>query len=199
MFPVSRCWPFVSFHNLLDFENHRTSTQYEDALISKLFGFTFCNSYGGFFYLAFVKEPVVGVACESNCMSLLSTNLTIVFVFQIVVGFCTKDVTGALPIWSLFRPIPWLCWKVTYVRVSNKHNGLTPKGLISNWHVVGNFIMCSLRANMEESLHWSINLSEQYQATAWNPPCPVPYPFPFSPPPPLSPLHMYDIVASVLG
>lgn len=68
-----------------DFENHRTSTEYEDSLVAKLFCFTFCNSYGGFVYLAFIGEPVVGVDCEKSCMSLLATNLTIVFVVQLLV------------------------------------------------------------------------------------------------------------------
>ncbi|CAM9118497.1 unnamed protein product [Ectocarpus sp. 13 AM-2016] len=75
---------------LTDFENHRTSTEYEDSLVSKLFCFTFCNSYGGFIYLAFIGEPVIGVACEKSCMSLLATNLTIVFVVQLVVGNLTE-------------------------------------------------------------------------------------------------------------
>lgn len=71
--------------NNQDFENHRTSTEYEDSLVAKLFCFTFCNSYGGFVYLAFIGEPVVGVDCERSCMSLLATNLTIVFVVQLLV------------------------------------------------------------------------------------------------------------------
>lgn len=53
--------------------------------MAKLFCFTFCNSYGGFVYLAFIGEPVVGVDCEKSCMSLLATNLTIVFVVQLLV------------------------------------------------------------------------------------------------------------------
>lgn len=77
---------YVCCHDL-DFENHRTATEYEDSLVAKLFSFTFCNSYGGFIYLAFIGEPVVGVACEYSCMSLLSTNLTIVFVVQLVVRY----------------------------------------------------------------------------------------------------------------
>ncbi|CAM9560241.1 unnamed protein product, partial [Laminaria digitata] len=75
---------------LTDFENHRTSTQYEDSLVTKLFCFTFCNSYGGFIYLAFIGEPVVGVACEKSCMNLLATNLTIVFAVQLLVGNLTE-------------------------------------------------------------------------------------------------------------
>eukprot|EP00903_Cladosiphon_okamuranus_P009327 g8896.t1 len=75
---------------LTDFENHRTSTEYEDSLVAKLFCFTFCNSYGGFVYLAFIGEPVVGVDCEKSCMSLLATNLTIVFIVQLLVGNVTE-------------------------------------------------------------------------------------------------------------
>ncbi|CAN0077413.1 unnamed protein product [Scytosiphon promiscuus] len=75
---------------LTDFENHRTSTEYEDSLVAKLFCFTFCNSYGGFVYLAFIGEPVMGVDCEKSCMSLLATNLTIVFVVQLLVGNLTE-------------------------------------------------------------------------------------------------------------
>lgn len=91
-----------------DFENHRTATEYEDSLVAKLFSFTFCNSYGGFMYLAFVGEPVVGVACERSCMSLLATNLTIVFGVQLLVSPFTLFASKSR--WFLhFRPtIPTL-------------------------------------------------------------------------------------------
>ena len=38
-----------------DFENHRTETEYENALIVKTFVFEFFNSYSTLFYIAFVK------------------------------------------------------------------------------------------------------------------------------------------------
>ena len=41
---------------LNDNENHRTDTEYEDALILKLFAFQFVNSYAALFYIAFIKE-----------------------------------------------------------------------------------------------------------------------------------------------
>lgn len=41
----------VRLNNL---ENHRTETQYEDALIAKVFTFQFINSYASYFFLAFV-------------------------------------------------------------------------------------------------------------------------------------------------
>ena len=59
-------------------ENHRTDTEYEDALISKLFAFQFVNSYGSFFYIAFIKEGV-GDPCQGSCMFELSFALAIIF------------------------------------------------------------------------------------------------------------------------
>lgn len=37
-------------------ENYRTKTEFDDALIFKLFTFEFANSYGSFFYLAFFRN-----------------------------------------------------------------------------------------------------------------------------------------------
>lgn len=41
-------------------ENHRTETEYEDALIGKVFVFKFINSFGSMCYVAFIKQ--VGAA-----------------------------------------------------------------------------------------------------------------------------------------
>jgi anoctamin-10/anoctamin-7 len=54
----NRIYAVVSVH-LNDYENHRTDTEYEDALISKTLSFQMVNSYGALMYIAFVKEPVV--------------------------------------------------------------------------------------------------------------------------------------------
>ncbi len=74
---------------MTDQENHRTSTQYEDALISKLFIFQFINSYSSFFFLAFIAQNLtrpdgvaddfVGQCGASSCMEPLSINLAIIF------------------------------------------------------------------------------------------------------------------------
>lgn len=74
---------------LTDQENHRTSTQYEDALIAKLFIFQFINSYSSFFFLAFIAQNLtkpngvtddfVGQCGASSCMEPLSINLAIIF------------------------------------------------------------------------------------------------------------------------
>lgn len=47
---------------LFSTENHRTQTSYEDALIIKLFGFQFVNSYTSLFYIAFFRQ----VQCCTN-------------------------------------------------------------------------------------------------------------------------------------
>jgi hypothetical protein len=64
--------------SLTDKENHRTDTEYEDALISKLFAFQFVNSYCSFFYIAFIKKGA-GDPCQGSCMSELSLALAIIF------------------------------------------------------------------------------------------------------------------------
>ncbi|CAE7603802.1 Ano7, partial [Symbiodinium microadriaticum] len=59
-------------------ENHRTDTQYEDALIAKLFAFQFVNSYASFVYIAFIKTTI-GDPCQGSCMSELSVALVTIF------------------------------------------------------------------------------------------------------------------------
>lgn len=61
---------------LTDYENHRTDTEYEDALIGKTFAFTFINSFSMLFYTAFVKPYIDDIdPCLNSCMSELSTSL----------------------------------------------------------------------------------------------------------------------------
>lgn len=92
---------------LTDWENHRTQTQYNDALIIKLFGFQFVNNYASCFYIAFFRGrfddnglfgrgPSYQDNCEGTCMSQLS--------FQVMVLMLTK------PLPKLFKDIvlPWL-------------------------------------------------------------------------------------------
>jgi anoctamin-10/anoctamin-7 len=74
---------------LTDSENHRTDTEYEDNLITKLFMFQFLNSYASFFFLAFiatwlpkpngVPAEFVGQCGAENCMEPLAINLAIIF------------------------------------------------------------------------------------------------------------------------
>jgi len=88
---------------LNDWENHRTDTQYEDALIAKTFVFSFVNSYATLFYLAFIKSgtTILGQVqlCEPKsegpnktqiardaCFGNLGTSLLIVFLLQLVIN-----------------------------------------------------------------------------------------------------------------
>jgi len=41
---------------MVDAENHRTDTAYENSIISKLFVFQFVNSYSSFFFIAFIAQ-----------------------------------------------------------------------------------------------------------------------------------------------
>jgi hypothetical protein len=63
---------------LTEYENHRTNTAYEDALIGKTFIFQFVNSFSSLFYIAFVKpyiqylDPCIGelISCVSHTFPL---------------------------------------------------------------------------------------------------------------------------------
>lgn len=46
---------FVST-KMVEFENHRTDSGFENSMISKLFVFQFVNSYSSFFFIAFVAQ-----------------------------------------------------------------------------------------------------------------------------------------------
>lgn len=87
---------------LNDWENHRTDTQYEDALIAKTFIFCFVNSFATLFYLAFIKSgtSILGQVqlCEPKsevnktqiardaCFGNLGSSLLIVFLLQLVIN-----------------------------------------------------------------------------------------------------------------
>ena len=73
---------------LTKYENHRTDTAYEDALISKVFVFQFINSYSSFFFLAFIASYLpnsdgggndMGECGATNCMEPLAYNIAIIF------------------------------------------------------------------------------------------------------------------------
>lgn len=74
---------------LTKYENHRTDTEYEDAMITKLFAFQFVNSYSSFFFLAFVASHLSkpddtpdnyqGQCGAPSCMTPLAINIAIIF------------------------------------------------------------------------------------------------------------------------
>ena len=81
---------------LTDQENHRTNTEYEDAMIAKLFCFQFVNSFSSFFFIAFCAKflpKIEGDAAENvgqcgakDCMYTLGINLAIVLIVRLTVG-----------------------------------------------------------------------------------------------------------------
>ena len=96
---------------LNNWENHRTESEYEDALIAKLFFFQFVNSYSSCFYIAFIAQympappgsPVgaVGECGGPDCMEALSINLSIIFALQFLNGSLFK--AGPAYIISFFK------------------------------------------------------------------------------------------------
>ncbi|XP_041359345.1 anoctamin-7-like [Gigantopelta aegis] len=75
---------------LTDWENHRTETRYNDALIIKLFGFQFVNSYTSCLYIAFFRGrfDVLGRgssyrdSCSGTCMSQLSFQVLVLMILK---------------------------------------------------------------------------------------------------------------------
>jgi len=73
---------------LNEWENYKTETEYEDALIFKTFTFQFVNNYGALIYVAFIKGPVYG--CYDNtlmadyCMSSLETLMIVIFIVRLL-------------------------------------------------------------------------------------------------------------------
>ncbi|XP_043547893.1 anoctamin-7-like [Chiloscyllium plagiosum] len=81
---------------MTDWENHRTQTNYNDALILKLFAFHFANSYASLFYIAFLRKSnqkffqLLGLTdfednCGvlNNCMSELGVQVVILMIFKL--------------------------------------------------------------------------------------------------------------------
>jgi len=74
---------------LNDWENYRTPSEYENALIAKSFIFKFINSYNSLFYVAFFKqlETDKKARCEPKaCLQELQTQLGTIFIMGIVVN-----------------------------------------------------------------------------------------------------------------
>lgn len=57
---------------------YRTDTEYDDALIAKMFAFSFINSYASLFFIAFIKWNL-GEKCAGPCLAELAYQLAIIF------------------------------------------------------------------------------------------------------------------------
>jgi len=73
-------------------ENHRTDTEYEDALIAKTFSFQFINSYISLFYIGFLKPfiPNIDPCLNLNCLEELQTTLGTIFIMRVTIGNLTE-------------------------------------------------------------------------------------------------------------
>eukprot|EP00475_Leptophrys_vorax_P019655 TRINITY_DN26951_c0_g1_i1.p1 TRINITY_DN26951_c0_g1~~TRINITY_DN26951_c0_g1_i1.p1 ORF type:complete len:822 (+),score=220.07 TRINITY_DN26951_c0_g1_i1:213-2468(+) len=106
---------------LNEYENHRTETEYRDAMISKNFLFKFVNSYNSLIYLAFFQqfETNSDLQCAyipsgditENCLSNLRIQLVIVFALSLVMNNTTEllgpylqsKINSCRQSWSGFR------------------------------------------------------------------------------------------------
>ncbi|XP_033742863.1 anoctamin-4-like isoform X2 [Pecten maximus] len=97
---------------LTDWENHRTQTMYDDALIIKLFAFQFANNYASSFYIAFFRgrfdyTGILGLgseyrdSCEGTCMSQLS--------FQILTNMLLKPLPKVFS--DVVKPLLVRLWR----------------------------------------------------------------------------------------
>ena len=69
---------------LNDWENHRTDTAYEDALISKIFIFTLVNSFAALTYTAFIKF-FLGFPCiKNNCIGDVAASVSTIFLVSLI-------------------------------------------------------------------------------------------------------------------
>eukprot|EP01038_Epipyxis_sp_PR26KG_P011020 gene11020-14800_t len=77
---------------LTKYENHRTDTEYEDALIAKTFIFQFVNSFSSLTYISFVKPFILTLdpCVQSGCMSELQSSLGTIFLTRLATGSILK-------------------------------------------------------------------------------------------------------------
>ncbi len=77
---------------LTEYENHRTDTEYEDALIAKTFIFQFVNSFASLFYISFVKPfiPDIDPCGNGDCMAELQASLGTIFLTRLATGSILK-------------------------------------------------------------------------------------------------------------
>ncbi|XP_052828220.1 anoctamin-7 [Octopus bimaculoides] len=122
-------------NKLTCWENHRTKSSFDDALIIKLFAFHFVNSYSSCFYIAFIRgrfleHGIMGMGasyqdkCEGSCMSQLS--------IQVMILMLTKPFPKFLK--DVIIPQVIKIWRRIHVKgnfdskVNNIDDGVTTEG-----------------------------------------------------------------------
>lgn len=82
---------------LNNYENHRTQTEFEDALIIKTFIFQFINCFGCLFYIAFMEQYMDSDPCfGGKCFLELQMTLGTIFMSRLVIGNVTKVIAPML-------------------------------------------------------------------------------------------------------
>jgi anoctamin-10/anoctamin-7 len=120
---------------LNDAENHRTETEYEDALISKVFLFQFCNSYASLFYIAFIKGGIEGCGDGSpgDCLDELQLQLMIIFVTRLVTGNVTELAIPAVKTYLKQREMKANGIKLSVVEVQESLEPYGDDGLFEDY------------------------------------------------------------------
>lgn len=109
---------------LNDMENHRTQTEFEDSMISKLTIFSFFNSYISFFYIAFVAGSISVTGPDgvddnaagstqcglTGCMAMLSENLLIVLLTSLSSDKITEFVLPLLSVDTITSVLQCKCF-----------------------------------------------------------------------------------------
>lgn len=120
---------------LTNWENHRTDSEYENALIIKIFVFYFFNSYTSLFYIAFWKgrgrlfsSNLLTDACKTGRLgtAVLSSGCMDELTLQLVTILLTNMFVGQ----SREVAIPWLIGKIKLTLYKKK---LTEKDNIPQW------------------------------------------------------------------
>ena len=69
---------------LNDYENHRTDTEYEDNLISKIFIFQLVNSFAALTYVSFIKYFLNIPCVRDDCIGDSASSLSTIFIVRLV-------------------------------------------------------------------------------------------------------------------
>jgi hypothetical protein len=87
-----------------NYENHRTQTEFENALIAKTFIFQFVNSFASMFYIAYMK-PFADTPdrCHGSCMQELQTAVGTIFLTQVAMGNIMEVGVPSLKSWFAER------------------------------------------------------------------------------------------------
>jgi len=81
---------------LNEYENHRTTDEFEDALISKIFIVQFINNFASLFFIAFGQRFLANVKglhvrrCTFSCMKMLQQVLSTLFLTKLATGCATQ-------------------------------------------------------------------------------------------------------------